>query len=97
VSGLPPSSPGDVYDVYVIRKQLYLRDDQDLALKERAAATGVSEAELVRQAVDMLLADQTDATDHDLAELLSAADRLAATHRLPESWVFDRDDVHGRR
>lgn len=44
----------------------------------------------------ILLADEVDATDDDLAELLAAADRLAGEHRLPDEWVLDRDDVHER-
>ena len=80
----------------MVRKQLYLRDDQEAALKERSASTGVSEAELVRQAIDMLLVDQIDVTDDDLAELLTAADRLAGEHRLPAAWELDRDDLHER-
>lgn len=87
---------GDVCDVHVIRKRLYLRDDQELALKERAATTGVSEAELVRQAVDTLLAVEGDVTDADLGELLEAADRAAAAHRFPAGWRLDRDELHDR-
>jgi hypothetical protein len=80
----------------VVRKQLYLRDDQEIALKERAAATGLSEAELVRQAVDLLLADEVDAVDDDLAELLAAADAAAQAHRLPPGVDLDRDALHPR-
>jgi hypothetical protein len=56
----------------------------------------MSEAELVRQAVDMLLAHDIDATDEDLRELLGAADRIAAAHRMPVGWRLDRDELHQR-
>lgn len=92
----PGRSMGDAYDAGVVRKQLYLRDDQEVALKERAAATGLSEAELVRHAVDLLLADQVDAVDDDLAALLAAADATAEAHRLPPGFELDRDAIHGR-
>lgn len=36
----------------MIRKQIYLRADQDRRLKQLAQALGVSEAELIRQSVD---------------------------------------------
>lgn len=83
----------------MIRKQLYLRDDQELALKERAATTGVSEAELVRRAVDMLLAHEADVSDVELGDLLEAADRAAQVHRLPDDFVWprERDELHERR
>lgn len=39
----------------MIRKQVYITEPQDRALKRQAQARGVSEAELVRQALDVLL------------------------------------------
>jgi hypothetical protein len=42
----------------VIRTQVQLTDQQSLALKEAAAARGVSIAEVIRQALDQHLADQ---------------------------------------
>ena len=47
--------PCDVYDACVVRKQLYISDEQERALKARARGFGVSEAELVRQMLDGLL------------------------------------------
>ncbi len=44
-----------MYTGATVRKQLYLRDDQDLLLKERARELGASEAELVRHALERLL------------------------------------------
>jgi hypothetical protein len=41
----------------VIRKQLYIEASQDRALKRRARALGISEAELVRRALDQVLDD----------------------------------------
>jgi len=47
----------DVYDVYVVRKQLYISEEHERALKARARELGVSEAELVRRMLDGLLLD----------------------------------------
>ena len=45
-----------MYVMYMmVRKQLYLEAAQDRALKRRARALGVSEAEVVRAALDMAL------------------------------------------
>jgi len=48
-------APCDVNDVYVIRKQLYISDEHERALKARARELGISEAELVRRMLDGLL------------------------------------------
>ena len=45
----------DVHDVYVVRKQLYISEEHERALKARARELGVSEAELVRRMLDGLL------------------------------------------
>jgi len=50
----------------MVRKQIYIRPEQDGALKHRAKALGVSEADLIRQGLEMVLgrADApTDPTD----------------------------------
>ena len=39
----------------MIRKQIYLEVHQETQLKARAKANGVSEAELIREAIDKLL------------------------------------------
>ena len=41
----------------MIRKQLYIDERQERALKRKAKALGVSEAELVRRALDQVLQD----------------------------------------
>jgi hypothetical protein len=45
----------DVSDVCVIRKQLYISEEHERALKARVRELGVSEAELVRRMLDGLL------------------------------------------
>ena len=42
-------------DVYAVRKQLYISEEHERALKARARELGISEAELVRLMLDGLL------------------------------------------
>ena len=44
-----------MYNSPMVRKQLYLRDDQDRLLKRLAKEFGLPEAEVVRQALDLSL------------------------------------------
>ena len=96
--------PCDVYDVYMVRKQLYISDEHERALKARARELGVSEAELVRRMLDGLLlgreggrgvagADAAEALEGFLGE----ADRLAQSHRFYRGHVFDRNDLYEDR
>ncbi len=48
-----------------VRKQIYLDPQQEAALKRQAAASGVSEAEIIRQAID----NQTKILRHPVAAL----------------------------
>jgi len=48
----------DVNDVHEIRKQLFINDEHQHALKARARELGISEAELVRLMLDGLLLDK---------------------------------------
>ena len=73
-----------IYDVYVVRKQLYISDEHERALKVRARELGVSEAELVRRMLDGLLLDGEAGRGlggagaaEALEDFLEEADRLA--------------------
>jgi hypothetical protein len=96
--------PCDVYDVYVIRKQLYISDEHQRALKTRAKELGVSEAELVRRLLDGLLLGEEGGSGlakagaaEALADFLEEADRLAESHRFPEGYRFDREELYEDR
>ncbi len=94
---------GDVYDVHMIRKQLYIAEEHDRALKRRAAELGVSEAELVRRLLDGLIVEEgggalagrveTSALDGFFAE----ADRTSELHGFPEGYRFDREELYEDR
>jgi hypothetical protein len=94
----------DVYDVYMIRKQLYISDEHERALKTRASELGVSEAELVRRLLDGLLLGEGGGSGlakagaaEALEDFLREADRLAESHRFPEGYQFDREELYEDR
>ncbi len=83
----------------MVRKQLYLEEAQDQALKVRARELGISEAELVRRALDQTLGASSASPlagrrQGVLAALFEDADRLARTHRLPEGYRFNRNELY---
>ena len=92
----------DVHDVYMVRKQLYISDEHERALKARAKELGVSEAELVRRMLGGLLLDGerglagAGATEA-LEGFLKEADRLAESHRFQRGYVFDRNELYEDR
>jgi hypothetical protein len=96
--------PCDVNDVCVVRKQLYISEGHERALKARARELGISEAELVRRMLDGLLLDGegrgglagTDAAEA-LEGFLEEADRLAESHRFQRGYVFDRNELYEDR
>ena len=86
----------------MICKQLYLEETQDQALKQRARELGISEAELVRRALDAALYPKDNAhlaplRRAALTRLLANAKRLSEAHAFPESYRFDRDELHNER
>lgn len=94
----------DVYDVHMVRKQLYISEEHERALKARARELGVSEAELVRRMLDGLLLDGEGGTGlaragsaRALEGFLGEADRLAESHRFPEGYRFDREELYEDR
>lgn len=83
----------------MVRKQLYLEKAQDQALKRRAGELGVSEAEVVRRALDRALGEGSVSPlagrrQELLAALFEDADRAARTHRPPEDDTFDREALY---
>ena len=88
----------------MVRKQLYISDEHERALKARARELGVSEAELVRRMLDGLLLDEEGGRGlagagaaEDLEDFLEEADRLAESHHFPEGYVFDRNELYEDR
>ena len=86
----------------MIRKQLYLEEAQNRALKVRARELGISEAELVRRALDTALhardsAQRIAPRRAALTQLVSNARRLAEAHHFPEGYRFKRDELYDER
>ena len=88
--------------MYMVRKQLYIADDQERRLKRRARKLGVSEAELVRRALDAVLADE-DATlprpdrEETVAGLLATIERIGRRSAFPAAWKFSRQEAYSER
>jgi hypothetical protein len=58
----------------MVRKQIFITSEQNRRLKAHAAATGVSEGELVRAGIDLRLEQKPEKVDWQrLAESLSGA------------------------
>jgi len=86
----------------MIRKQLYLDERHERMLKQRAEEQGLSEAELVRRALDLLLSrgeggePVPSSRREALEELLARADAAAAEGD-NSAWRFDRDEIYAER
>lgn len=84
----------------MIRKQLYITEGQDKAVKDQARRLGISEAELARRALNAFLDEHSPtAIRHSeaLETLLQRTRSLSKKHRLPSDYQFDRDDLYGDR
>jgi hypothetical protein len=88
----------------VVRKQLYMIDVHERALKARARELGLSEAELVRRMLDGLLLGGEGARGlagagaaEALERFLEEADRLAESHRFQRGYVFARNELYEDR
>lgn len=88
-----------MYMMYMVRKQLYITEQQNRLLKRRARALGLSEAELVRRTLDQALREQEGSVSPVRREALSALlgdiHRIAQHHRLPEG--FSRQTLYEER
>ena len=88
----------------MVRKQLYISDEHERALKSRARELGGSEDELVRRMLDGLLLDGGERSGlvgavatEALEGFLEEADRLAGYHCFPEGYLFSRDELYEGR
>lgn len=96
------SRPPVVY-VYtmLVRKQFHIDEKQDRALKKRAKQLGISETEIVRRAIALVLLRGTDLPPPDQDEaanaLIESMSLAARKHKLPRSFQFDRGSLHDER
>lgn len=84
----------------MVRKQLYISEEHEKALKARAREMGVSEAELVRGLLDRLLLNGESGSllpfgrAEAALDFLESADRLSGTHSFPKDYRFDREELY---
>jgi hypothetical protein len=82
----------------MVRKQLYIRRDQDQRLKQAARRAGLAEAEYVRMALDQALAAPV-AAPRDPTAWLEILEFLRARHAegpLPGTRDWKREDIYDR-
>jgi hypothetical protein len=89
-------------DKTMVRKQLYITREQERALKERAGEEGVTEAEIVREALDRHLRRESGPVipEHRrraVDELLAMTEEVARHHRFPKGYRFDRLELYAER
>ena len=88
----------------MVRKQFYIKNSQNRELKRNALSLAVSEAEVVRQALDGFFTEKVNMPAHPeemklLVELMAEARTLSKSHRFPEGYKFSRKEpfrVRGR-
>lgn len=86
----------------MIRKQLYITENQDRALKQRAREMGVSEAEVARGILDDALLKVEDRGSVSrrgaaIREFFEEWDKITEKHGFPEGYVFDREELYDDR
>ncbi len=79
-----------------------MTDDQERRLKRQARKLGVSEAELVRRALEAALADEGATLprpdrDETVAGLLATIERTGGRSAFPAAWKFSRQDAYSER
>ena len=86
----------------MVRKQLYIEERQERALKARAAELGVSEAAFVRAALDKALKDpaalRSDELDRErrraLERLLVGLKEASQVAQIEPGYKFKREDAY---
>lgn len=82
----------------MIRKQIYVRADQEAMLKKKASQLGVSEAELIREYIDEGVQRPTASEREEAKRRLLASMRERAKMRVPQTgrdWT--RDELYEER
>ena len=85
-----------------VRKQVYIDQNQERELKRRAKALGVTEADILRKALDAMPQGEravfvSAAADEALAGFLARADQVASSQCGPALPAYRRDDLYEER
>jgi hypothetical protein len=91
-----------MYVMYMVRKQLYIEERQERALKRRAKALGISEADIVRKALDAALVDEGAlrsgaVPSRVLGDALKRATEFARTQIGGDEPRYKRDELYDER
>lgn len=84
----------------MIRKQLYITEGQEAAVKDHARRLGISEAELTRRALSAFLSARSPEASRRPEALETLLDRtraLSDNHRLSPEYRFDRENLYAER
>jgi hypothetical protein len=84
----------------LVRKQVYIRPAQERFLKQRAQVLGLTEAELIRQAIDLLVRTPALEAVDEQAWADEQAFMSQRAHAIPGSdvpWRFRRDEIYQER
>ena len=84
----------------MIRKQIYIQKRQELLLKRMAKARGVSEAEIIREAIDQQIGGNVTRAQHPDPEAFQKAyQHMLARRSLAgaEPYEWRRDDAYEER
>jgi hypothetical protein len=88
---------GDLIMARMVRKQLYIDDEQEASLKKYALERGVTEAELMRQALDVYLAGLArEDSDAAWERIMALSRKQAAKGPLPGKRDWTRDELYDR-
>lgn len=81
----------------MVRKQLYIDDEHEAALKARAAELGVTEAEIMRHALDHYLGDVArEEADAAWERLMAFSRARQAMGPLPGTRDWTREELYDR-
>ena len=86
--------------MFMVRKQLYIDDEQERQLKALSQEMGISESEIVRRLLDRGLFDGTStstprtAVEHHIEAFLSDSEEISKSARLAP---YERDDLYPDR
>jgi hypothetical protein len=83
----------------MVRKQVYIEPQQDRLLKEWAAETGRTEAQIVREALDHWMASEQQRREAEGAwqEVLGFAEEWAAQGPVPGGRTWTREELYEER
>jgi hypothetical protein len=83
----------------MVRKQVYIEPRQETQLKQQAAETGMSEAEIIRKAIDYWLEEQTRQRHarEAWAEARALMEERYAQGSVPGGRTWTRDELYEER